>query len=375
MAITPTQSHAGKSSGSYSGIEASAATVRLAPLARIPQLLRELGFAPEKVLGEAGFSVGWFDDPDQTMTYVAAGRLIDHCVTATGCDHFGLLLGAQSDPSVVGMAGFLLMTAPDVGTALRELSQFMDLHDRGGVLILETDDETCLLGFTVVESNVVAMAQIYDLCGAIACNIMRSLCGPDWRPTEVHLPRRRPADAGPWRRFFQMQVHFDAATCGLRFSKSWLSHCVPGANPVLHTFLQRQATELQSKRPVSFVDEVRHIVQNEIKHTSCNAAFIAQRLGLHERTLERRLHAQGTSFMNIQTEVLFRMSRQLLDDTSMKVCDIAMALNYADSSTFIRAFTRWSGLTPMRWRLSQDHRITQDDRQAGQSPDQGIFSS
>lgn len=331
-------------------------------------MLRELGFSPEEVLGEAGFSVGWFDDPDQMMTYEAAGRLIDHCVTVTGCEQFGLLLGAQSDPSVVGMAGFLLMTAPDVGTALRELNQFMDLHDQGGALILETDDETCLLGFTVVESNVAAMAQIYDLCGAVACNIMRSLCGPDWRPTEVRLPRRRPADTGPWRRFFQTQVHFDAAWCGLSFSKSWLSHSVPGANPLLHKFLQRQATELQGKRPVTFVDEVRRIVQNEIPRTSCNAALIAQRLGLRERTLERRLHAQGTSFMNIQTEALFTMARQLLDGTSMKVCDIAMALNYADSSTFIRAFTRWSGLTPMKWRLGQEESHKTIDKPAPSSP-------
>jgi AraC-like DNA-binding protein len=36
----------------------------------------------------------------------------------------------------------------------------------------------------------------------------------------------------------------------------------------------------------------------------------------------------------------------------MLVRDVAETLDYADAAAFTRAFYRWSGTTPARWRLS-----------------------
>jgi AraC-like DNA-binding protein len=47
------------------------------------------------------------------------------------------------------------------------------------------------------------------------------------------------------------------------------------------------------------------------------------------------------------------MSQQLLAGSTTSVAAIAAALGYAESSAFIRAFTRWSGATPERWRRSK----------------------
>jgi AraC-like DNA-binding protein len=49
-------------------------------------------------------------------------------------------------------------------------------------------------------------------------------------------------------------------------------------------------------------------------------------------------------------DVRYAMSRQLLASSATSVAGIAAALGYAESSAFIRAFTRWSGTTPERWR-------------------------
>ena len=54
----------------------------------------------------------FFDDTDLTISYIAAGSLLALCVEVTGCGHFGLLLGKREEPSVMGMAGFVLMKPP-----------------------------------------------------------------------------------------------------------------------------------------------------------------------------------------------------------------------------------------------------------------------
>jgi len=336
------------------GRSARGATVRVAPLIRLPEVLTALGFAPEEVLGRAGYDQSLFDNPDRPIPYVAAGSLIAHCVAVTGCEHLGLLLGEQAGPDTLGLPGFLLMSAPDVGTALHDLIRHLDLHDRGGVPTLETSDHTSLLGFAIVEPDVPAIDQIHDLCMAVAYNTMRSLCGSKWSPTEVLLLRRRPADAAYWRSFFRAPVRFDADRCALVFSPKWLTQPVAAGNPVLHRFLERRADELRGEFGSDFVSEVRRVVHGAIAHRRCSASQVAQQLGLHERTLNRRLLAEGTSFRQIRDEAVYGMSRQLLTATSMPLADVAAALGYAEASSFIRAFARWSGQPPRQWRREQE---------------------
>jgi len=46
----------------------------------------------------------------------------------------------------------------------------------------------------------------------------------------------------------------------------------------------------------------------------------------------------------------------MLKDTDADVGHIASMLDYADTSAFARAFRRWSGTTPSRWR-ARDRRV------------------
>jgi len=71
---------------------------------------------------------------------------------------------------------------------------------------------------------------------------------------------------------------------------------------------------------------------------------------MHERTLNRRLRAEGTTFQRELEAVRYDTARQLLDETSMTLAQVAAALEYADTSAFSRAFKRWAGATPAQWR-------------------------
>ena len=94
-------------------------TVRAGPLINIPDLLLRLGCDPDPVLRRAGFSADMLSDPDHQLNYLDASRLIAECVSATKCDHFGLLLGLAANPSHMGVAGFLLRSAATVQPALQ----------------------------------------------------------------------------------------------------------------------------------------------------------------------------------------------------------------------------------------------------------------
>lgn len=327
--------------------------VRVGPVASLPSLMRELGRDPAPLLAAANVDEAYFDDPDLPISYVAAGRLIADAAAATGCEHFGLLMGARAGPSTLGLPGFLLQTAPDVGTALRDLVRFLHLHDRGGVAMLDVDARNCALGFAVVEPGVEVPGLILDVAIAIGCNVMRGLCGAGWNPDEVLLSRSRPADAAPWRRFYRAPVRFDAAHSALVFGAHWLARRIPTSNPALHLHLEKEALTRERSLHTDLEEQTRRIVRGMLAGGGCTAARTARLLGVHERTLNRRLRVGGTTFRRVIDEVRYEVARQLLAHTSMPLNDVAATLGYAEASPFVRAFARWSGLTPMAWRRDE----------------------
>ena len=77
---------------------------------------------------------------------------------------------------------------------------------------------------------------------------------------------------------------------------------------------------------------------------------IAADLALPERTLQRRLAAEGTSLHQEIEEVRKRMAMATLRDERMSVEEVAFLLGYAETSTFFRSFRRWTGTTPHQYR-------------------------
>jgi AraC-like DNA-binding protein len=325
-------------------------SVRVGPLSGIVPVTRELGVNPDEIFEHFGFTPTQFDDPDFEIPYVTAGRLLARCAKATRCPQFGLLVGIRARPSTLGIPGFLLLNAPDVGTALGTLVQNLDLHDRGGVPLLDMQGKSTRLGYAICQLHVEASDLIYDLAIAVGCNIMRCLCGGGWNPTEVCLSRNSPPDLKPYRRFYRAPVRFNMDRNTLQFPNRWLNHKIPGADALLHRHLAREADELHSLRQVNIVSNTRRLLRTSMMNGHCTVNEIAKQLCMHERTLHRRLREEGTSYQLELDAVRCETARQLLAGSTMPIARIAATLNYSSVSAFNRAFKRWTGSTPARWR-------------------------
>lgn len=77
------------------------------------------------------------------------------------------------------------------------------------------------------------------------------------------------------------------------------------------------------------------------------AASVAAALGWSERTLRRRLAAEGTAYQRVLDAVRSGLAASLLaPPASLPVAEVARRLGYADATTLIRAHRRWTGRTP-----------------------------
>ncbi len=331
-------------------------TVRVGPLMSIPSILLEFGCRPEPLFEGVGLDLAQFDEPDNEIPFVAGSRLLAACVLATGCQHFGLLVGKRAHPSSLGVAGFMLRAAPDVDTALRTLLLHLELHDQGGILTLTKGADTTLFGYAICLPAVEAADQIYDLSVTLICNVMRGLCGQTWKPNEVLLSRRAPPDLKPYRQFFRAPLRFNAPQSALMIDSHWLNHRLASADPLLFHHLEKEAEKLHTQQTVSTADRLRQLLRKSLAKGNFSNTNCAKQFCMHERTLHRRLEEEGTNFRQVLDDMRYDLAQQMLAETTMPLSEIAKAVGYADTTAFVRSFKRWSAVTPAQWRVNNSGR-------------------
>ena len=326
-------------------------TVRIGPAAQIPDLLRTFDIDPVKIMDEAGLDLKIFDDPDNLISFATRSHLIALCHERTGCDHLGLLLGKNVGLSHFGIVGYLAQHSPDIASALNNLVHYFHLHAQGSIVAQKVEDDRAFFGYSIYHRGTEATAQLEDAAVTIMYNCLRTLCGPDWKPIEVCFKHRKPKDIKSYRRFFQAPLCFDAVENGIFFDASYLHQATTSNDSSLYHLLQKQVDQIESKHSDDFPEQVRRMLVSALPMGHTQAEQIAALFSIHSRTLNRRLAAYGTSFKKLADEVRYEISRQMLSTSDKEVRDIAEMLHYSDVNAFTKAFKRWSGTTPAKWRV------------------------
>ena len=184
--------------------------------------------------------------------------------------------------------------------------------------------------------------------------IYRQLLGESFRPLAVHFRHVAPALTAGYDAFFGVQPLFGSTTDRMVFSSDWLVAPIPWANESLASFF-----DLYIEKLLPNLDQAHHIssrarraVRDILPKQTPTSPNIAKRLALSERSLRRRLRAEGTSLRVIVAEVRKELAEQLLAEGRTSTSEIAYLLGFSDLRSFDRAFKRWHGITPSAFRTS-----------------------
>ena len=71
---------------------------------------------------------------------------------------------------------------------------------------------------------------------------------------------------------------------------------------------------------------------------------------MSKRTLQRTLQKEGTSFNALLNSTRMDLAKQYVRDREISFTEIAFLLGFTESSTFSRAFKRWTGKSPREYR-------------------------
>lgn len=116
----------------------------------------------------------------------------------------------------------------------------------------------------------------------------------------------------------------------------------------------------------SFAEEVKRVIPAIIGSEYCSAASIAKLFGITERSLQRRLALESSSFQKLLDQIRQKDAMRLLDNTGLPLSQVAARLGYSEASAFSRAFRRWEGCSPAKWRTGHLHSEKRVTKQAGE---------
>jgi len=322
----------------------------LSAFSGLPALLDSFDVPSAPLLKRYGLTEADLGDSDRAGSFRDMSRLLEQCTQETQCSYFGLLLGSTADLFSLGLVGRLARHSPTVGEAVEALGTYFSLHDTGGTVDLVADGDTATFSYTLHATHVAAPEQLHDFVVGMMVGVLRQLCGADWRPSLVMLPRKRPPKLAPYRTVLGGALRFDSARTAVAFPGSWLARPVEGADPLLHRLLLREVCAGIEKHGALIGNDVRRVIIALLHEGHCSRGEVAHALNLHERTLCRYLQASGTTFQYLLDEVRSEIAQQLLRHTHASMSEIAHELGFRNSTVMARAFRRWQGMSPRDFR-------------------------
>ena len=267
---------------------------------------------------------------------------------------FGLWLGKSLTIEALGVVGYVMQHAPDVRSALYSLERFNGLLGDGvGPNITERGEQVILHR---IEPPRVARLQALSIAAPIGTiTLLRQLSGES-APFAIEAAFQHPPlpdeHLPELRALLGCPIHFNDAETRLVLPRALLDRPLRAQNRGLFEYLERHAASLQERvrSSSSIASRVRELLMAKLRDGEPEQGAVAKALGLSERTLQRRLSDEQTSFAQLLDEVRTELARMYLADDKLAIFEVAFLLGYSEPSAFNRAFRRWTGKTPSEFR-------------------------
>lgn len=191
-----------------------------------------------------------------------------------------------------------------------------------------------------------------DVGLALIIGIGRKGTGKAINPLRIELARTAPV-SNAYRDYFQCPIRYGAPKNRIVLRAADFALPFPGHNQelleILTPALAAAFDEDQLGR-VSFTGQLKIVLKRHLASGRPDVSKVAQDLGMSERTLQRRITAEGANYRTVVMEARKELARRLLQEPQSEIGEVACLVGYQDVTSFYRAFREWEGMTPNHWR-------------------------
>ena len=328
----------------------TAGQMRAAHLQGFGDLVREMGVDPRPILERHGIDPRSIRDPDAYIDTKSLVNMLEYCSSSFNDSLFGLRLAEQQDPDVYGAVTLLCRASSSFREAVTSFIDFIPVvHSPVAVLELVEGKETSELRWHM-QTDLGQNNQAQYKATALTLKLLRQVGGRNFQPSYVklavdNLKKDVPEIVNRYGCAFHKASHNAIA-----FPTAMLNQPVRSSNRLLFRLLGGYLGRVRSASRTSTVERVQDYVRGALPSGNCTIEHCAKKLGTSVRTLQANLSETGLRFSDILEQQRMDLARGYLEQGELSLDDVAAMLGYAEQSSFGRAFKRWTGATPQRFR-------------------------
>jgi AraC-like DNA-binding protein len=196
-----------------------------------------------------------------------------------------------------------------------------------------------------------AIRIVEDSRASVIVNMCRQGLGATLDPVEICFTYPEPESIGEHFALFRCPVKFSQRVSRITFNAADLKRPFTSANRELalnsDKILEEMIGELNEP---DIISKIKRAIIDDLPSGTPGEEDIARRVFLSSRTLQRRLADENTNFRTLVLEVRRELAQKYLADKNMPLAEISYMLGFSDTSSFSRAFKKWTGEPPASFR-------------------------
>jgi AraC-like DNA-binding protein len=297
----------------------------------------------------------WLVDPEARLSHAEAIRLMEAGIAGEQNPARGLQAAAMVEPEDRSPVEQAARGYPTVGEALTGWVRWFPILNNAAELTLQQGEGRVSLVYRVVRGQPEPPAFADSVIAGLVYFIRRNARVDEAR-WALHFTQPPPSYEAEYARFFRGPVRFGELDNALVLPEEVLAApMLPRSATLTRGYQLRAERILQQLRDQnSITEQVRSLVATHLGSGQVVMRWIAERLAMSPPTLRRRLREEDATFSGIVDDVRRDLAERKLRDARASIGEIAAALGFSNVGSFDRAFRRWSGSPPSRFRGSSD---------------------
>ncbi|MGY4535443.1 AraC-like DNA-binding protein [Pseudomonas sp. TE3786] len=329
--------------------------LRSASLIGFEEQVTALGGNLAGLLADAGMTLAQLRDPDCLIASQQVIQLLANAAQRLNCPDLGMRVASHQGIEMLGLLGALLCAEANLQAAFEAAQRYMALHNKAEHWRLQQHGGRVYVQRIEHFYGAEHAQQYREMAVAACARLAREICGAgDVWPLRVEFSHSALASEKTYRQHFGCEVLFNQEHDCLVFAANVMTRPVKPLSRQTQARIDSYLRERLASLHDSLEMQVRTLITQTLGLHLHSLEHIAGLLGLHPRTLQRRLLAEQLSFKQLVLEVKMQLASWHLHASAMDLTRLADALGYNDLAAFSRAFKNHHGVAPSRWR--EQHR-------------------
>lgn len=332
------------------------ATVRTESLRGFKDLVTSLGGDSVALLEQAGIDPSFSERGRGEVRYAQMVDLFEAAANQLKCPDFGMRLAAmqaaQGATKVLGPLDVAMRNSPTLGDAYRYCAEHLHVYSSATQICFEklADDSRVFMLFEIMLMGGTHQRQAVEQALALTQHGIHAISGGQARAREVWFTHEPAAPLATYRANFNATVRFGQSMNGLLFDEQDFALPLPDTDPQLYEMATSFIDHRFPSSAMPLRTRVRINIARLLVEGNCTQEHVAAALGLHPRTLQRRLREEGESFEAIKDSVRRDVALRYLQQPDVSLVRVTEILGYSETSVLSRSCLRWFCASPRELR-------------------------